>query len=158
MALILPVYLSPQWVTFDRPRGRLMSLEGKVFKATDVAVLKDLGLVVGRAVICTEKGQDYFDLQGDNVPLIVSAKAFAEFFENQAVHKVMHEGQQVGELSGWMLVCEATKSILKIQSDWEGIAVIMKPDPVVLKGYEDGTYAGFSIGGTCSYVEVSEAA
>lgn len=127
--------------------------EGMVFKTTEVTVLADLGLVVGKAIECTKGGQDVFDLQGDHISVLVSAKSFIDFFANQAVHKVMHKGEQVGELSGWMLICEATKSILGIQCDWEGIAVIMRPDPIVMKGYIDGTYKGFSVGGTCSYIE-----
>lgn len=132
--------------------------DGKVFKAEEVTVLANLGLVVGKAIVCTEKGEDHFDLQGDNIPITVAAKAFIDFFANQAVHKVMHQGEQVGELSGWMLICDATKSILGIECEWEGIAVIMRPEPEVMKGYVDGTYKGFSIGGACSYIEMAEAA
>lgn len=131
--------------------------DGKVFKATEVEVLADLGLVVGKSIVCTENGEDHYDLQGDHIPVIVAAKAHVDFFDDQAAHKCMHEGEQVGTLSGWMLICEATKRILKINCDWEGIAVIMRPDPGVMKKYEDGTYKGFSIGGSCSYV-LAEAA
>lgn len=127
----------------------------KVFKASVVKVLADLGLVVGRAMVCTEKGEDHYDQQGDHIPVIVAAEAMIDFAE-APVHKVMHEGEAVGKFLGWMLFCEATKSALNIECDWEGIGVIFRPDADVMKKYEDGTYTGFSIGGL-SHLELEDA-
>ena len=123
-----------------------MSTDAKVMKASEIVVLKDLGLVVGRSMVCTEKGKPHYDLQGDHIPVPVAAEAMIDFAK-APVHKIMHDGEPAGSFLGWMLICEATKGALQIECDWEGVAMIFQPTPEVMKGYEDGTYTGLSIAG-----------
>lgn len=125
--------------------------QATVFKASDVKVLADLGLVVGKAIVCTEKGLDHYDLQGDHIPELVAVESMIDFMENTRTHKVMHEGEPAGEFSGWMPITAATKVALGIECDWTGIAVCFRPSEDIMAKYVDGTYTGFSIGGLCSY-------
>lgn len=127
--------------------------EGKVFKATGVKVLADLGLVVGKAIVCTEKGEDHFDLQGDNIPKLVMIESSMDFAAGERTHKVMHEGTAAGLFLYMMPITSETCKSLDIEADWEGLAVGFKPTPEIMAKYVDGTYKGFSIGGECSYVE-----
>lgn len=127
--------------------------EAKVFKATDVSVLASLGLVVGKAIVCTEKGEDHYDLQGDHIPKLVAAEALLDFANGARTHKVMHKGEPAGTFDLMFLVCDETCKALDITADWEGVAVAFRPVPEIMAKYESGEYRGFSIGGGCSYIE-----
>lgn len=132
--------------------------QGKVFKAEEVSVLADLGLVVGKAMVFTEKGQDYYDLQGDHIPKSVGVPAIIDFTMNARTHKVMHAGVEVGKFCGLFPITTETCKALGIQADWEGIAVMLQPEQAVLQKFQSGEYRGFSIGGDCSYIPELEAA
>lgn len=127
--------------------------QSKVFKASEVKVLESLGLVVGKAIVCTEKGEDHYDLQGDHIPELVAVEAMVDFMEGARTHKVMHQGEAAGEFSGWLPIVESTKAALGIECDWTGIAVCFRPSEEIMAKYVDGTYTGFSIGGLCAYDE-----
>jgi hypothetical protein len=109
-------------------------------KASVAKVDTGLGLVFGWGIVCTEKGEDHFDTQGDHIPEDVMVEATSDFMENARVAKDMHSADEPHgtivhsfPLTGWM--------------------VAMKPSAEILKKYEDGTYTGFSIGGQCAFLE-----
>lgn len=131
--------------------------DGKVFKAHDVKVLADLGLVVGKAIECTKNGEDHYDLQGDHIPELVATEGIIDFMANVRIHKVMHEGEPAGEFELAMPIIPATKAALDIECNWTGIAVGFRPSPDIMAKYIDGTYKGFSIAGLCSYELAEEA-
>jgi hypothetical protein len=127
--------------------------EGKVFKAENASVLADLGLVVGKAMVFTEKGYDYYDLQGDHIPKEVGVPAIIDFAMNARTHKIMHAGSEVGKFCGLFPITEETCKALGIKADWEGVAVAIQPDAETLAKFASGEFTGFSIGGSCSYDE-----
>ena len=61
-----------------------------------VKVDESLGLVFGWAIVCTEKGEDHYDLQGDHIPEGVMVSATTKFMEEARVAKEMHTGLQIG--------------------------------------------------------------
>ena len=132
--------------------------DGKVFKAEQASVLAGLGLVVGKAMIFTEKGEDHYDLQGDHIPKEVGVAAAIDFTLNSRTHKIMHSGEEVGKFCGLFPITEETCKVLGITADWEGIAVAIQPDSATLAKFASGEYRGFSIGGDCSYIPEMETA
>lgn len=127
-------------------------IEAKVFKVEKASVLAGLGLVVGKAMIFTEKGEDYYDLQGDHIPKEVGVPAIVDFALNSRTHKIMHKGEPVGQFCGLFPITTETCKILGIEADWEGVAVAIQPDPATFAKFESGEFGGFSIGGGCNYV------
>lgn len=125
----------------------------KVFKAEAVTVDDDLGLVFGWGMICTEKGVDHFDSQGDHIPEKVMVDSSSDFMLNSRTAKAMHDGEAIGSIvHSFPLTADIAKA-MGIISEKTGWMVAMKPSAEVLKLYDDGTYTGFSVGGMCSYVE-----
>jgi hypothetical protein len=129
------------------------TIGGKVFKAEQASVLGKLGLVVGKAMVFTEHGRDYYDLQGDHIPKDVGVPAMIDFALNARTHKIMHQGAEVGKFCGLFPITKETCDALGIKADWEGIAVAIQPDSETLAKFASGEFTGFSIGGSCSYNE-----
>lgn len=125
--------------------------KGTVLKADE-----GLGLVFGWGIVCTEKGVDHFDLQGDHIPDNVMLKGVSEFMENARVGKDMHSGDQIGSVvHSFPLTADIAKAF-GIQTEKTGWMVAWKPDSEsMLKMYLSGERTGFSIGGLCSYDEVA---
>lgn len=123
-------------------------------KATVLKADMGLGLVFGWGMICTEKGEDYFDLQGDHICEKVMIESVTEFMANARVAKDMHTGEQIGMIvHSFPLTSEIAKAF-GITCDRTGWMVAFKPNSAdILKMYRDGERTGFSIGGLCSYVE-----
>lgn len=117
----------------------------------DARVVKydsSLGLVMGWGLVCTEKGEPYFDLQGDHVPEQSMLEASADFMEHSRAAKAMHEGEPVGSVVfAWPMTSEIAQAF-GLQTDRTGLMVAVRPDPETRKRFEDGTFTGFSIGGT----------
>ena len=134
------------------------------FNSKVVKVDEQLGLVIGYAMICAENGQDYFDLQGDNIPESVMMKSALDFMENSKVAREMHgktpEGQreQAGTVVfAFPLTADIAKS-LDIQTSTTGLLIAVKPDAAMLAKFKSGELTGFSIGGSCSREELPDAA
>lgn len=107
----------------------------------------DLGLVMGWAIVCTEAGEPYFDLQGDHIPDDSMLKASADFMLNSRVAKEMHDGEEVGTtVFAFPLTADVAKS-MGITADRTGLMIAMKPNADVLEKFQLGEYTGFSIGG-----------
>jgi hypothetical protein len=117
----------------------------------DTKVLKvdeELGLVLGWAIVCLEKGKPYFDLQGDHIPEDTMLKAAADFMMNSRVVSRMHKA--VEERGSVVFCFPMTTEIAKaygITTDKTGLMVAIRPDPALLKEFKEGKMTGFSIGG-----------
>ncbi len=115
-----------------------------------------LGLVFGFAIVCTEGGEPYFDCQGDHIPPEAMVKASTDFMQHSRATKEMHQGDQDGEvIFSFPLTADIAKA-LDIETPRTGLLIGMKPGPAALAKFKDGTYTGFSIGG--SYVTNEEVA
>lgn len=125
-------------------------------KAQVVKVDSDLGLVFGYAIVSTSDGQPYYDVQGDHIPEDAMLKAAADFMENSRIAKEMHQGDAKGSVVfAFPLTTDIAKS-LGITAQKTGLLIAMKPTAEVLAKFKDGSYTGFSIGG--SYGDVEEVA
>ena len=118
---------------------------------------ESLGLVFGWAIVCTEDGQPYFDLQGDHIPEDVMMKAALDFMENSAVLKEMHDGEGKGySVFTFPLTSEVAKAF-GLGTQKTGLMIGVRPqDPEMLKRFQVGELTGFSIGGFCLREEVAE--
>lgn len=111
------------------------------------------GLVFGFAVVCTEKGKDYYDLQGDHIPDDAMLKAALGFAASDRVSGDMHAWDEDGTpiadgkaLFLFPMTAEIAKA-LDITTKRTGLLVGMKPSKSVLQKFKNGDYTGFSIGG-----------
>ncbi len=130
-----------------------MTTQGQLRKAEVCKVDESLGLVFGWGIVCTEKGEDHFDLQGDHVPESVMVSSTSDFMENSRVAKDMHTGDAHGAIvHSFPLTADIAKA-MGITTEKTGWMVAMKPSAEILKKYADGDYTGFSIGGECAYIE-----
>lgn len=107
-----------------------------------------LGLVMGHAIVCTEGGEPYFDLQGDHIPDETMLKAALDFMENSQVVKEMHSGEQRGTVVfAWPMTAEIAKAF-GIETERTGLMIAIRPnDKEMLEKFQLGEYTGFSIGG-----------
>lgn len=89
------------------------------------------------------------DRQGDIIETNTLVKAINEFMEGVRVGKVMHEGEQVGQIIHSFPVTKEIGDALGIHSDKEGWIVGYKVyDEEIWKDVKSGKYAAFSIGGS----------
>lgn len=129
-----------------------MGAEAKFCKAEVAKVDSDLGLVFGWAIVCTEKGEDHYDLQGDHIPESVMVEATTDFMEHARIAKEMHQGDQIGMvLHSFPMTADIAKA-MGIATERTGWMVAMKPGTDVLQKFKDRVYTGFSIGGDCAYL------
>ncbi len=131
----------------------------RIAKSTSIVkVDEELGLVFGFAMVCKEGGEDYFDLQGDNIPEDVLLKAATDFMQNSRAADDMHDGEQMGTVVfAFPLTGEIAKS-LDIETQRTGLLIAMKPSADVFEKFKDGTYTGFSIGGSGTSEDVDDEA
>lgn len=116
----------------------------KLFKVDD-----GLGLVFGWAIISKLNGKDYFDRQHHHIPETVMLEAAANFMQGDAIIKEMHKGAPAGHVVfAWPMTEEIAKS-MGVSTNQTGLMIAMRPDqPEMLEKFRDGTYSGFSIGGS----------
>lgn len=116
-----------------------------------VAVLKvdtDLGLVFGWGIVCKKDGADYFDLQNDHIPEDAMLSAATDFMAHSRVAKEMHTGDAAGSIVfAFPMTAEIAKAY-GVETRDSGLMIAMKPDADMLERFRDGTYTGFSIGGS----------
>lgn len=127
-------------------------------EATVAKVDDSLGLVFGWAIVSEINGEPYIDTQGDYIPSDVAMKAIAKFMEGERVAKTMHVGERTGTVvMAWPMVSDVMKA-MEIESQKTGVMIAMKPDSQEsLAKFRDGTFTGFSIGGSASSVELMDA-
>lgn len=126
-----------------------------------VKVDDGLGLVFGFAVICTEGGVPYVDLQKDHCPEDAMVEAALDLMLSNPISGDNHARDAAGQPVAdgripfaFPLTTEIAKA-LGIQTERTGLLVALKPGPEVLQKFKDGIYKGFSIGG--GYIENEEA-
>lgn len=125
----------------NQPENRF-DLRAKVLKVDE-----SLGLVMGHAIICTEDGEPYFDLQGDHIPEDAMLEAALDFMMNSRVAKEMHEGEEAGTIAFvWPMTGEIAKAF-EVEVRKTGLMIAMKPNDGMLKRFKSGELTGFSIGG-----------
>lgn len=109
---------------------------------------EELGLIMGYAIVCSEQGEPYFDLQGDHIPEEAMLKAATDFMTHSAAACEMHSGGPIGSIVfAWPLTAEIALA-MGLECKKTGLMIAMKPrDPAVVKMFRDGHYTGFSIGG-----------
>jgi len=122
-------------------------------KAQVVKVDADLGLVFGFAVVCKRDGERYFDLQDDHITEKAMLEAATDFMIHSRVSKDMHDSADGTVVFAFPLTSDIAKS-LKIETEQTGLLIAMKPSPEVFGKFKDGTYTGFSIGGSRGKDEV----
>lgn len=115
---------------------------GEVTKVDD-----ELGLVFGWAIVCTEGGKPYFDVQGDHIPEDAMTKAATEFMANLRVAKEMHSGGMRGEIVHSMPLTAEVAAAFGITCAKSGLMIAMRPDAEMLAKFKSGELRGFSIGG-----------
>lgn len=124
-------------------------LEVPVAKVSD-----ELGIVFGWAIISKINGAEYFDTQGHFVPETVMLKASADYMQNGAIAKEMHVGGEKGRVVFAFPMTEDIAKSMGVSADFTGLMIGMKPDnAAMLKKFKDGTYSGFSIGGSGELVD-----
>ncbi len=123
-------------------------------KAQVVKVDDNLGLVFGFAIVSTSEGEPYFDVQGDHIPEDAMLKAATNFMEHSRVAKEMHSGAKAGSVVFAFPLTKDIAKALDITTKKTGLLIAMKPDEEMLGKFRDGTYTGFSIGGSYGDVEV----
>lgn len=118
-------------------------LFGKVTKVDE-----ELGLVMGFAIVCSQDGEPYFDLQGDHIPEDTMLKAALDFMQHSRVVKEMHSGDKAGSVVfAWPLTKEIAKA-MGLKTKTTGLMIAVKPsDDDMFEKFKTGEYTGFSIGG-----------
>lgn len=133
--------------------GSAILTDASLQKATVAKVDQSLGLVFGWGLICTEKGEDHFDTQGDHIPEDVMVAATSDFMENARIAKDMHSAAEPhGTIVHSFPLTKDIAEAMGITTEKTGWMVAMKPSAEILAKFADGTYTGFSIGGQCAYI------
>lgn len=135
-----------------------------VVKSEVLKVDASLGLVFGWGIICKVGGEDYFDLGGaaspgvsDHIPEDVMIKATSDFMANSRTVDDMHDWGDHGQVvHSFPMTAEIAKVFGLTIGDKTGWMVGVKPTPEIFAKFADGTYKGFSIGGTCERDAVDE--
>jgi len=117
---------------------------------------EELGLVLGWALVCNIGGQPYFDKQGHHATEPGMLEAATDFMLHSRVAGEMHEKAADTEKADergtvvfcWPMTAEIAKAF-DIDIPQTGLMIAMKPDSEdMLQKFKDGTYQGFSIGGS----------
>ncbi len=118
-------------------------IEGQILKTDD-----EQRMVYGWASVITEKGEPVVDRQSDVIEADTLVKAVNKFMENVRVGKMMHTGEQVGQVVHSMPITKEIGESLGITSDREGWIVSLKVfDDEVWDLVKSGQLTAFSIGG-----------
>jgi hypothetical protein len=124
-------------------------MEHAVAKSADILKLDaERRIAWGWASVSTVKGELVTDLQGDTITPAEMEKMADRFMASARMAKAMHEGDQVGEvLHSFPLTAELAKAF-GMETDREGWIIGMKiHDDETWRGFTEGAYKGFSIGG-----------
>lgn len=129
---------------------KTFEVRGEFLKSDD-----SLGLAFGWGIICTDKGEPYYDLQEDHIPEDVMLKALTDFMLHSRVAKEMHDGEQIGSVVFAFPLTKELADAYGITCEKTGMMVAMRPTADVLAKFKSGEYTGFSIGGRWTDAEVA---
>lgn len=133
----------------DAARTGKFEKTGEFFKVED-------GVAYGWAIVSTEKGSPYWDLQDDHIPEDEMVAAAIDFMKSQRVGSDQHTGEHVGDIVFGFPVTKASNT-LGLVSEKTGFLIGYQPqDPVHLDMIAGGERTGFSIGGLLLDYEVSD--
>jgi hypothetical protein len=120
-------------------------------KTGEIAKLDDERHVVwGWASVYAEKGQVVTDHQDDQLDEDTVVTAAHEFIRNERIGKMMHAGEQVGEIVESIVFTKDLQKALGIDLGKEGWLIGMHvSDPAVWSRVKSGELKSFSIGATC---------
>jgi predicted house-cleaning noncanonical NTP pyrophosphatase (MazG superfamily) len=128
--------------------AEIMSKEHKDEGFRILKVDEEQRIIYGWASVTTFKGEPVVDRQGDVIATETLHKAVNEFMKGVRVGKLLHQGEQVGEIIHSFPVTKEICEALGIQSEKEGWITgyfVTKDD--LWEDVKAGTYAEFSIGG-----------
>jgi hypothetical protein len=112
------------------------------------------GLVFGWALISTEGGKPYVDLQNDWIDEPEMLRAASQFAKGARAAREMHSDETTGTVE---FVFPLTGDIAKacgLQTNRTGMLIGMRPSASALAKFQSGEYTGFSIGGVGRRQEV----
>jgi cation transport regulator ChaB len=118
-------------------------------KTSDILKLdSERRIAWGWASVSTVNGKLVTDTQGDVITPTEMGKMADRFMSSARMAKAMHEGEQIGEvLHSLPLTAELAKAF-GMETDREGWIIGMKVhDDAIWKGFQEGRYKAFSIGG-----------
>ena len=119
----------------------------KRLECTVAKVDTSLGLVFGWAIICTEGGEPYIDIQRDHIPDESMLKSTTKYAKGGRQSGDMHRCEDGRIVHTWPLTGEIAKAF-EIECDKTGWMVAMEPDNEdTLEKFRSGERTGFSIGG-----------
>lgn len=124
-----------------------MTTETFEIRAEVLKVSEELGLVFGWAIVCSEDGEPYFDLQGDHIPQASMLKACTDFAETACLAREMHARPGAGVVVNLMPLTDEVAEAFGITCSKRGLMIAMKPDAEMLEKFKSGELTGFSIGG-----------
>lgn len=107
----------------------------------------EFGLVFGRAIICTENGEEYFDSDNQHIPVPVMMKAVVDWASSAQLTGEMHAAESGAAVFHMPWSNEIAKAF-GMETPWEGFMVAYRPTPEVLEKFKSGAYTGFSVGGS----------
>jgi Putative phage serine protease XkdF/ChaB len=132
------------------------SVVEKIIRVDIAKVDSELGIVFGWAIVSTVDGEDYYDVQGDNITENAMLHAMVDYMKGSRIAGNMHRYNGGGPASvervgtvvfGYPLTAEIAKS-LGISAKKTGALIGMQVDnPEILQKFKSGEYTGFSIGG-----------
>jgi len=136
----------------NEPEEEQANLEGQILKTDD-----EQRLVYGWASVITEDGTPLVDRQGDVIEADTMVKAVNKFMEHIRVGKMMHKGDQVGQVVHSMPLTNEIGEALGVSSSREGWIVALKVfDDEVWSLVKSGQLTAFSIGGKAKRKEVND--
>jgi hypothetical protein len=116
-----------------------------------------LGLVFGWGMICAKSGDQYMDLDREGISQAEMLKSVTEFAATSQLTDDGHNEVPDGAVVFTFPLTDDVAKAFGIECDQRGWMVAAKPSPEVLAKFADGTYTGFSIGGTVEGFERVEA-
>ncbi len=118
------------------------------FYAKVEKVDETLGVVFGWAIVCKEKGQDYFDTQDDHIPEASMLKAATDFMCHSRVLGDMHVTAEGGSVVFAFPMTADIAEAFGMKTEKTGLMIGVKPASAdTLAKFKSGEYSGFSIGG-----------
>jgi hypothetical protein len=111
-----------------------------------------LGLVFGWGIVCKVDGNDYYDVQKNNIPEDAMVEATTDFMKGQRMAGEQHVRMDAGSIvHSFPLTTEIAKA-MGIGTTKTGWMVACAPDKAMLAKFKANELTGFSIGG--AHIEI----